>query len=744
MYQPSPSFQLVSDGGKILYTIFGVVHILLLMGLYQSYLITALLQPGDPYPFRNLEQMSAMIKSKEYQLLESDGGNWVYDEIRTSPIFSSLRQALEKNPAVMLTSDGELVPTAQKGKYVFFSQIDAYTSYQLQDYCGFLTVMEDLPQVTSHFLFQKNSSFVEAVNKKIILQQSFIMRTYTKYFDSGFNTGTKHIICPASTIDDITPLALRNCAGIFWLLFIDPCGCYNKERGQFLQSINQSINRPFLRPFDEMLPQLIGSSTLYFLIACIAAHKEEVERHLERGKEFLAKAQFADALNSYHAAIELDPTNYQTFYRRATVYLAMGKSKSALPDLDKVVQLKPDFTAARIQRGNVLLKQGELDAAQQDFDSVLSVEPNNNEVAAKVEHINELRQMVSNGEHFLENGEFQEAEHYLSKAIETMMWDGSLYKMRGECYKHLGETQKAIADLRNVAKLFSDSTDVYLDVSKLYYSIGDVEESLNQIRECLKLDADHKKCKDFYKGVKKLAKMREDLNKLVSKQDWMGCLEKGQSILKAETKVPSIQFDVFRQTCKCNLNAGHVREAIQECSEVLKNQDENDVEVLCDRGEAHILNEDWDAAIADFQKALKANEEHKKAREGLQKAERLKKQAGKRDYYKILGVRRNANKREIMKAYRKLAQQWHPDNFQDDEEKKKAQDKFINIAAAKEVLTDEEKRRQFDQGIDPLDPQAQQGGGGHWGHHQGFQHQGFPHGFNPFGDGGGSFKFHFG
>lgn len=49
---------------------------------------------------------------------------------------------------------------------------------------------------------------------------------------------------------------------------------------------------------------------------------------------------------------------------------------------------------------------------------------------------------------------------------------------------------------------------------------------------------------------------------------------------------------------------------------------------------------------------------------------------------------RTAQKKEIIKAYRKLAQQWHPDNFQDPEEKKKAEKKFIDIAQAKEVLTD--------------------------------------------------------
>lgn len=53
---------------------------------------------------------------------------------------------------------------------------------------------------------------------------------------------------------------------------------------------------------------------------------------------------------------------------------------------------------------------------------------------------------------------------------------------------------------------------------------------------------------------------------------------------------------------------------------------------------------------------------------------------------------RSANKQEIIKAYRKLAQQWHPDNFQSETEKKEAEKKFIDIASAKEVLTDPGRR----------------------------------------------------
>nr|XP_057939060.1 dnaJ homolog subfamily B member 11 [Doryrhamphus excisus] len=64
-----------------------------------------------------------------------------------------------------------------------------------------------------------------------------------------------------------------------------------------------------------------------------------------------------------------------------------------------------------------------------------------------------------------------------------------------------------------------------------------------------------------------------------------------------------------------------------------------------------------------------------------------------RDFYKILGVTKSASIRDIKKAYRKLALQLHPDRNQDDP---KAQDKFADLGAAYEVLSDEEKRKQYD------------------------------------------------
>ncbi|MEG3224388.1 MAG: molecular chaperone DnaJ [Methanobacteriales archaeon Met13] len=67
--------------------------------------------------------------------------------------------------------------------------------------------------------------------------------------------------------------------------------------------------------------------------------------------------------------------------------------------------------------------------------------------------------------------------------------------------------------------------------------------------------------------------------------------------------------------------------------------------------------------------------------------------ADKRDYYEVLGVDREANKKEIKKAYRKLAMEYHPDVSKDPE----AGEKFKEISEAYAVLSDEEKRGTYNQ-----------------------------------------------
>src|SRR5260370_33982926 len=77
-----------------------------------------------------------------------------------------------------------------------------------------------------------------------------------------------------------------------------------------------------------------------------------------------------------------------------------------------------------------------------------------------------------------------------------------------------------------------------------------------------------------------------------------------------------------------------------------------------------------------------------------------------KDYYAILGIKKTASAEEIRKAFRKLARKHHPDVNPGD---KKAEEKFKEISEANDILSDEKKRKIYDQfGFysDQIDPAA--------------------------------------
>src|ERR1700722_1981228 len=87
------------------------------------------------------------------------------------------------------------------------------------------------------------------------------------------------------------------------------------------------------------------------------------------------------------------------------------------------------------------------------------------------------------------------------------------------------------------------------------------------------------------------------------------------------------------------------------------------------------------------------------------------------DFYKVLGVSQEATDKEITRAYRKLAKQYHPDSNPGSE------DRFKEISAAYDVLGDADKRKEYDE-VRRMGPAAGGFGGG------------FPGGFGGAGGGG--------
>lgn len=191
--------------------------------------------------------------------------------------------------------------------------------------------------------------------------------------------------------------------------------------------------------------------------------------------------------------------------------------------------------------------------------------------------------------------------------------------------------------------------------------------------------------------------------------------------------------------------------ARQYCDEALR-LNPHSIPAIISKAKRLINTESFDEAIRLLEKA---NEEAEGASEDqrilktLQDAQTALRRSKTKDYYKVLGVDREANQREIKKAHRKMTKQYHPDKYRGSLTPEAIQTKMSAINEAYEVLSDPELKERFDNGDDPNSQEQrghpfQQGGGHPFGGGQQqfvFRHQQHGGG-NPFGGGGGfNFKF---
>ncbi|CAA3003706.1 dnaJ P58IPK homolog [Olea europaea subsp. europaea] len=198
----------------------------------------------------------------------------------------------------------------------------------------------------------------------------------------------------------------------------------------------------------------------------------------------------------------------------------------------------------------------------------------------------------------------------------------------------------------------------------------------------LRLDPEHGELKKAYFGLKNLLKKTKSAEDNASKGKLRLAVEEYKTALALDPDHTTYNVHLHLGLCKVLVKLGRGKEAVTSCSGALE-IDEELLEALVQRGEAKLLVEDWEGAVADLKSAAEKSPQDMNIREALMRAERSLKLSQRKDYYKILGISKTASMSEIKRAYKKLALQWHPDKNADN--RAEAEAKFQEIAAAYEV-----------------------------------------------------------
>ncbi|PWY65947.1 DnaJ and TPR domain protein [Aspergillus sclerotioniger CBS 115572] len=442
-------------------------------------------------------------------------------------------------------------------------------------------------------------------------------------------------------------------------------------------------------------------------------------------KTHLAGGSPREALLYFDAAVARDPTNYLTLFQRGAAHLSLGKSSLALEDFDRVLQLKPDFESALLQRARLRANSADWAGALDDLAKA------GKKSAPEYQELQESRDAASAALE-AENREawdfcVSQANVALSKAPMSL----SLRRARAHCRFETGEMEQGISDLLHVLQIYPSSLEPYLQISStLFYALGDNDRGISQIRKCLHSDPDSKTCNRLYRREKQLVKRLQKLkdavdlrkynnaiNMLVGAGDESGLLNDVQRDVEQAKEAGHIHpaapnnlyATLVEQACEAFREAQMPKRATSYCSQAL-DFDPHSLAGLLFKSEAAIDEDRLDDAISLLNQAREHHSGSREVQALLQKAHMLQKRSKQKDYYKVLGVSRDADDRTIKRAYRQLTKQHHPDKaISQGVTKEEAEKNMASINEAYEVLSDSELRARYDNGDDPNDPESQRG-----------------------------------
>ncbi|KAG2230774.1 hypothetical protein INT48_001676 [Thamnidium elegans] len=484
---------------------------------------------------------------------------------------------------------------------------------------------------------------------------------------------------------------------------------------------------------------------LPFLLPYSVFGDKSTQQYLTEGNAYLASGEFNNALTSFDAAIRNEPDNYLTYFKRATAYLSLGRNHAAAQDFSIILDLKPDFDQALMQRARIYVKEGNFKSAIKDLKSYLKNRPTDKEAQNMLKEVEQAQVAMQQAEIEKKNQNYDSCISLCSTVSRTSPLLAKARLMRAQCH---------------VAQLNPSDPEILILLSKInFYALNEPQGALTHIKQCLHYDPEQKECKKLFRRIKKLSKeltkIESDVelkryttagNYLIGTPNRQGLLkdidadfEELENQLNSPAKIPKkLHLTCYQLACKLYAEQKEKDDnKIEKWCSMAISIDEDDVDALSYRGQVLLNRKEFEAAVRDLEKANELSNSHNsRIRQLLQQAQQKLKLSRKKDYYKLLDVSPNADSREIKKAYRKKAHEWHPDKYSGDLEKEQVERKMADINQAYEVLSDADKRQQYDNGFDPYD--TDQGNSGDGGGHP-FQHQqggfNFQNGF-PFGGGG--------
>lgn len=509
----------------------------------------------------------------------------------------------------------------------------------------------------------------------------------------------------------------------------------------------------------------IVSQLFISAITASANDSQKIRELIAKGDRSRALGQMNSALEAYNEAIRLDSTNYLVLFKRGAMYMNIpGKENSAIADFTTVIELRPSFEGALKQRGSLYVKLGKLEEAEKDADLLKKSEikkQKKQEADSEQQEtksfsdqllgqVGVVRNAIEASSHL---NKTQDADGCVQSATEGLgvaPFSTKLLKIRIDCNVKRGMARAAVRDFNSLEILLT-AEDIYAhDARILYYALDESDTAITKLQKCFRLNMDSKPCKAAFTELrsheKKIGKYAGIAD--AKKSNDQPKYSDGDKIWKEakEAVLPKLESEVrttvkeaykiigFPDSIDSNTHSkliSNLEETICVSFYNLKQYEDANAKKYCDqvisRGSAletlgdtqatpsndvlvvayllmvekYISEQAFDKAHGVIDSAPDRIRADRRLATKKNEIELHRTRAKNTDYYKILGISRSANDKEIRSAYREKTKQYHPDKYRGELNADEVDRKMAEVNQAYEVLSTPELRARFDRGDDP-------------------------------------------
>ncbi|KAJ8515881.1 hypothetical protein ONZ45_g6737 [Pleurotus djamor] len=463
---------------------------------------------------------------------------------------------------------------------------------------------------------------------------------------------------------------------------------------------------------------------------------------------------------------ELNPNEPAYLTNRAASYMALKRFRPALQDCQTALALQPTDpppTKTLIRLVKCQLALGQPEPALSSLRPVLSAEPNNAAAQQLSRQIAQLQSHLENYSKSRAKGDWGMARLALEKCFQAVETEASENPMEWRLWKAelelaRGAMDTASASVNDALRLNPNSPDILALRGLILFISGKLPQATQNVTSALRLDPEHPRAQKLRKRIRDVERLKDEGNQHFKLGSHQQAIEKYSEALERigeaddECKGGHIRAMLLSNRATTLLKLDKFQEALEDTTKSIELNDTS-FKVHRTRARIQLALDAFEDAVRDFKRAIELAKgdgltgpaDVRQLQGELRKAEIALKQSKTKDYYGILGLKRDCTQVEVKKAYRKESLIHHPDKGGDEE-------KFKLVVEAHAVLSDPQRRERYDNGEDDDshggDPFgggfagadiseifAQFGGGGGFG---GFGGGGFPGGgFHSHGGGGG-------